>query len=132
MSDFFVFSQLLKFAAVGASNTIITFGICQLLLQFNLHYVLSYTIGFIAGMVNSFLLNKRFVFKLSNNSKKENIITFIKMCICYSAIGIGLGNFLLVLLVSKKMLSEFLAPIAVIIITLPINFTLNKYWSFKN
>ena len=42
-----------------------------------------------------------------------------------------LNSILLWLLIDELRLSEYIAPLIILMITVPTNFVLNKYWSFK-
>src|SRR5690242_16141519 len=56
--------QFVKFGIVGVSNTLLTFLIYTLLLKvFGVWYLLASAIGFAAGAVNGFLLNRRWTFR---------------------------------------------------------------------
>lgn len=123
------FLQFLKFCIVGFSNTLITYGIYYLFTLFGSPYVLSYSIGFIIGMVNAFYWNNRYVFRTNEN--RNIFIAFIKMTLVYSISGFFLSNLLLFVLIEKIALSKYIAPIFVLIVTIPFNFVLNKFWSFK-
>lgn len=123
------FLQFLKFCIVGFSNTLITYGIYYLSTLFGSPYVLSYSIGFIIGMVNAFYWNNRYVFRTNEN--RNVFIAFIKMTLVYSISGFFLSNLLLFVLIEKIVLSKYMAPIFVLIVTIPFNFVLNKFWSFK-
>jgi putative flippase GtrA len=72
--------EFFRFALIGVINTLIDFGILNLLLYFyhvapaeTLKYTLLKSISFIAAVTNSFLFNKYWVFKHSDssNNKKE-------------------------------------------------------------
>lgn len=54
------------------------------------------------------------------------------MVIVYSSTGILFSNVLLFFLVDKLGLSKYIAPIFVLLVTIPLNFFLNKFWSFKS
>lgn len=56
----------------------------------------------------------------------------IKTYISYSFIGLFLNSILLVLWVKLVNVSEFVAPIFNLIISVPINFLINKFWAFRS
>src|SRR2546426_4921901 len=59
-----VLVQFIKFGIVGISNTLLTFAVYTLLLKvFGVWYLAASAIGFGAGTVNSFLLNRRWTFR---------------------------------------------------------------------
>src|SRR5262249_61017724 len=58
-----VLVQFLKFGIVGVSNTLLTFAVYTLLLKVaGMWYLAASAIGFTAGAVNGFLLNRRWTF----------------------------------------------------------------------
>ena len=57
------FWQFIKFGMVGASNTLISLVIYYIGLYLNVHYVLSNVLGFIAGTLNAYYWNNKYVFK---------------------------------------------------------------------
>ncbi len=121
--------QFLKFSLVGLSNTIITYCVYCVLIALGMQYIFSYIVGFLAGMINSFIFNNKYVFPTAN--KNNQIETFAKMVIVYFFIGIILGNIILYGLVEKLYFSKYLAPIIVLFFTTPLNFIFNKYWAFN-
>lgn len=124
--------QFIKFGIVGLSNTIISYGVYVLLTYIGFQYVLSNVIGFIVSVLNSFYWNNKYVFKKSNNQERNILFALIKTFIAYSTTGLFLNSIMLVLLVEKLDISKYIAPIFVLIVTIPLNFVINKYWSFRN
>lgn len=123
-----IIQQFILFAMVGVSNTVVLL-ICYYLVLFTAgaeHYLLGQTLGYIAGILNSFFWNSRYVFSEKKHHAK---IAFLKMCICYGLtyflqIGILYGS------VEWLSISESIAPVIAIIITTPINYVLNKLFAF--
>ena len=76
--------QLLKYGVVGVLNTVVTFGviyICKSLLGWNI-YVCN-VLGYIAGLVNSFMLNRNWTFA-SHGSYLPQIVKFgVGFAVCY-------------------------------------------------
>lgn len=124
----FVWEQFIKFALVGCSNAVVTlivYNIMVLLFGAGI-YLYAQTIGYIAGIVNSFFWNSRFVF---NSGEQKSANAFVKMCLCYG-ITYFLQMGLLYVFVERCGLSAFLSPVLAILITTPVNFILNKIWAF--
>lgn len=78
--------QLVKYALVGVMNTLITLMIifiCKSILGIN-PYV-SNAIGYIAGLINSFLWNRTWVFHAKDGKMHRQALLFIiGFCLCYS------------------------------------------------
>jgi putative flippase GtrA len=114
---------------VGLSNTVIGYTVYILLVTFGVYYIMANIISFFAGIINSFFWNSKFVFK--KTGKKGMYISFIKAAISYAFTGILLANFLLYFSVEILEISKYLAPLVSLIITVPSNFFLNKFWVFR-
>lgn len=75
------FIQLLRYTIVGGIAYIVDFGLLFLLTEYaGLHYLLSATISFIAGLVVNYLISREWVFgssKLSNQWAEFAIYAFI-------------------------------------------------------
>lgn len=127
--EWVVWQQFIKFALVGCSNTVIVLIVyyAVVLILGEKFYILGQSLGYVAGIANSYFLNSRFVF----HAKAVNNQSFIKMCICY-----GMTYFLQIALLYLQVdvlhLSKFVAPIVAILITTPVNFFLNKIFAFHN
>lgn len=78
--------QLAKYGVVGASNSLITLMVifvCNDILGMNLY--VSNIIGYVLGLINSFIWNKKWVFKTKNPKiKREMLLFLIGFGICYS------------------------------------------------
>lgn len=119
--------QLVQFGIVGCSNTIISLAIYYGLIAININYILAYSIGFIVSVLNSYYWNNKYVFKNKKNNVKSKILK------SYVAYGITflLSNILLFLQIDIFNISELVAPLISLCVTIPLNFLLNKYWTFK-
>jgi putative flippase GtrA len=77
--------QFIKFLAVGVLNTLITLvviALCKSVLHLN-PYV-SNLIGYIAGLINSFIWNKTWVFRSSGKVTREALSFILGWGICYA------------------------------------------------
>jgi putative flippase GtrA len=119
--------QLIKFGVVGFSNALICLGVYYLLVFISVHYTIAYIIAFLASVYNAYFWNSRYVFI---RSSKSEVMTFTKTFITYSG-TLLLGVGLLFLMVNTLRISQFIAPLINLSITIPLNFLLNKYWVFK-
>ncbi len=124
--------QFIGFGFVGASNTLISYAVYAVLVKCGVHYIAASVIGFVISVLNSFFWNNRYIFKIPQGKKRPLLPSFIKTFLSYSATGLLLANALLYLWVDVLDISEYLAPIINLLITIPLNFLLNKLWAFKN
>ena len=88
-------------------------------------------IAFIISVLNSFFWNNKYVFKKGNDEKRNIFHSLIKTYISYSFTGLLLQNILLFIFVDILHTSKYIAPFYGLIITIPLNFILNKLWAFK-
>lgn len=77
--------QLTKYAIVGVMNTLLTLVVifvCKSLLGVN-EYV-SNAIGYVAGLVNSFLWNRKWVFHSDGHLSRQAIKFLVGFALCYA------------------------------------------------
>lgn len=77
-------TQFLKYGMVGAINTLLTLGVifvCKSWL--GIHPMVSNAIGYVAGVVNSFMWNKTWVFRSRNGYTREAIKFLVGFGLCY-------------------------------------------------
>jgi len=126
--------QFIKFGVVGVSNTFVHLAIYYLLLFLNVNYIIANSLGFIISVLNAYFWNNKFVFnkKKENNEKdtvKQTLKKLAKVYASYTFTFI-LSNILIYVWVDLLHISDKIAPIINSIITIPINFLMNKLWAF--
>ena len=124
---FATFKQFIKFGLVGVSNTLISLGTYYLLYFLGINYLIANTVGFIVSVLNSYYWNNKYVFKKTQNGHLKPLI---KTFLSYGSTFL-LSTFLLFVMVQWLGISEVLAPIISLVITIPLNFLMNKFWAFK-
>ena len=139
-NDFYqTFIQFVKFGIVGVSNTVISYVLYLLsLLIFkkfeymrSMDYLIAQLISFLLSVLWSFYWNNKMVF-ITPKGKKRNIgKALLKTYISYSFTGLFLNSILLVLWVQVCGISEYIAPIINLFVSVPLNFIINKFWAFK-
>ena len=120
--------QFVKFCIVGISNTLLTAIIIWILLK-QLHYsdYLSNITGYVVGVINSFVWNRKFTFE-SNSRVSDTIYKFIWIfVICYL---FQLGN--LYFLLHFTNIDAYMSQILSIGVYTILNFGLNKFYTFKS
>lgn len=123
--------QFVKFCVVGLTNTIIGYVVYSICIYFGMHYLLANVVGFIVSVVNAFYWSNKYVFIKGSFEYRNIYASFFKTVLSYASTGIVLNSILLWLLIDRMHISEYVAPIIILIITVPTNFIMNKYWSFK-
>lgn len=131
--------QFIKFGIVGISNTVIFYTIYILSLKIfeqlgifiKYDYFIASIIAFILSVLWSFYWNNRFTFKEESGQKRLQGHALVKTYISYSITGVFLNNFLLYAWVNLFGISKDIAPLISLMITIPLNFILNKMWAFR-
>jgi len=131
--------QFVKFGIVGLSNTVIAYLIYSgLLILFekmrwfpNADYLIASVISFVLSVLWSFYWNSRKVFVVKEGEERKLLPALIKTFISYSFTGLILSNILLVIWVKVFGISKFIAPLINLVVTIPLNFIINKFWAFK-
>lgn len=131
--------QFIKFGLVGVSNTIIGYLIYALSLKgmrlLNLWpsydiYIAQF-IMFVLSVAWSYFWNNRFVFKGNVKTKKDIVISLLKTYATYAFTSLFLSEVLLMFWVRIAGINEYIAPVLNLVITVPLNFLLQKHWAFK-
>ena len=133
------FMQFIKFGIVGVSNTLISYilYVVSLLIFQKLNwfgkvdYLVAQMIAFILSVLWSFYWNNKMVFVKEEGQQRNLWKALVKTYISYSFTGLFLNSALLVLWVDMLHISEFVAPIINLLISVPLNFIINKFWAFK-
>lgn len=132
--------QFVKFGIVGVSNTVISYvlytGSLLLMRQFHIFegidYLLAQIVAFVLSVLWSFYWNNKMVFVLEDGKKRSIWKALLKTYVSYSFTGLFLNSILLILWVQVFHISEFIAPIINLLVSVPINFLINKFWAFKS
>lgn len=148
--------QFIKFGMVGAFNTVLNYAIynfCYYVLNSGVH--IANIAGFVITVFTAFLLQSRFVFRQDENAEKRVWWkVLIKTYISYSFTGLFLTELLILLWINVINLSQYLGgmckwlagfglkfeqqdlaaslvPLLNMVITIPVNFIINKFWAYR-
>ena len=109
-----------RFVIFGGVNTIASYAVYVLFLHI-VRYEAAYTISYIAGIGLSYYLNARFVF-----GERLRLARALQYPIVYAAqYVLGLG--VMYAAVEIAGLSQYVAPIAVVLLSLPVTYLLSKF-----
>ncbi len=117
--------EFLRFLLSGGFNFVVTYILYLILIEI-IPYKISYSISFIVGVVLAYYLNCKFVFR-----SKKQLSTFALFPLVY-LIQYVLGLVVISLWVQLFGFNKAFAPIAAIIITIPITFILSRKVLTKN
>ena len=123
--------EFIRFGVVGLSNTAISMGIYYLFFFLDPDlYMVGSVLGTVLSIANAFFWNNRFVFKTNTRDLKNTIMRLGKTYISYGGTSL-LSTGLLWAEVEVFHLSKVVAPIVNLLITIPLNFIINKFWTFR-
>lgn len=147
--------QFIKFGIVGLSNTLISQIVYMVLIALGAHYIAASVAAFIISVLNAFFWQNKFVFKADEN-KEQRVWwkVLLKTYAAYAFTGLLLNNLLLIMWIEVIKIEQFtqpltdlvnglginisntdmavdLAPILNIVVNVPINFVINKFWAYK-
>ena len=128
--------QVFLFALVGCSSALVNLGVynlvlwglraCEVFPDFD--FLIAQFFGFVISVAWAFFFNRRYVFRAPGAPWKESLI---KVYITYSLTGIGLSSLLSLLWVHIFRFPKEIVTILNDTLCFPVNFLLNKYWSFR-
>ena len=130
------FKEFLQFGLVGVSNTIISYLLYVVTLLLvsksgvKFDYIIANIVSWLLRVLRSFYWKNKFVFKKEEGEKRNIWAALFKTYVSYGFTGLILNNILSVLCVSVLHISKMLAPIINLVISIPINFFMNKLWAF--
>lgn len=125
-----LFWQFFKFGLVGLSNTAVSMAVYYLFLWMDQDlYMLGSVLGTILSIANAFVWNDIFVFSGNARDFKSVIKRLGKTYISYGGTSL-LSNVMLWVEVTVFSVSKEVAPIVNLIVTIPLNFVINKLWTF--
>ncbi len=128
--------QVALFALVGFSSALVNLGIYNLVLWLlqtwglfsGFDFLVAQFFGFVISVGWAFFFNRRYVFRTPGAPWKESLF---KVYIAYSLTGIGLSSLLSMLWVYVLDIPKEVLSILNDVLCFPVNFLLNKYWSFR-
>lgn len=119
--------QFFKFGIVGFFNSCFGLGIYYIFLWLGCHYLTANIASWIFSVFNAFYWNNKYVFKGDVFWWKALVKTYISYGISFVS-----GTCFLYALIEWCGKSELIAPIYMLLLTAPMNFLLNKFWTFKS
>ncbi|MDR0431281.1 MAG: GtrA family protein [Tannerellaceae bacterium] len=119
--------QAIRYGFVGLTNTIITAVVIWVMTKpFGCSPILSNITGYVAGLLNSFILNKQWTFENTDRWTGSALRFVISFGVCYL---LQLG--VLIYLDKNFSIDPFYNQLAAMVFYTVINFLLNKFYTFK-
>ena len=123
--------QAVKFGLVGGMNTLVDLSVYALLVHLtgllSGQLVLAKAISYSAGIVNSFIWNRRWTFR-SNADPKRTLIPFFAV----NTIALGINSLVMHLCLTTLKLPEIISVLLATATTLVWNFLTSKYLVFRS
>jgi len=120
--------QFIKFSIVGLINTGIHYTVFLLFYRIvSINYLIASVMGYCCGLLNSYLMNRKWTFNSGAVDKKNEFFKFIAVNV--TALGINVAS--LRLLVESLGIKPEISQLASIGLSLIVNFIGNKYWTFR-
>ncbi|MGC9930811.1 GtrA family protein [Priestia aryabhattai] len=110
--------SFIKFALVGVVNTLIDFVVYALLTTIGVNYILAQWLSYSAGILNSYVMNRKWTFKKKEKSSKREVISFVVV----NLITLSLTSFLLTVLYNKWGIPLLISKLLITIVSVGINF----------
>lgn len=119
--------QWLRFATVGAANTVLSWCLYASLERVGVHYLVASTLAFTAGAVNSYALNRRWTFQSRRRAAPEALRFGVVQCA-----GLSLDIALLYVLVDVAGIDHLIAQAFVFPVASATTFVLSRHWAFAD
>ena len=124
--------QFVKFGLVGLLNTLVSWSIYYLTLWIHEDlYMFGSFAGTALGIANAFFWNDRFVFKGAETDRNTKLKRLGKTYVSYGGTSL-LSMGLLWIEVECFGVAKFFAPIINLLVTVPLNYLINKFWTFHD
>ncbi|KOA20690.1 GtrA-like protein [Clostridium homopropionicum DSM 5847] len=118
----------IKFCLVGGTNTLLTLATFYILnTVLGINYILSSILGYCVGMVNSYILNKRWTFY---DSEKIIFNQFIKF-VTVNLMSLSINLLVMYTLSGKLHLNAMIAQIVATGFSIISNYIGSKLWVFR-
>jgi putative flippase GtrA len=118
--------QLIKYSIIGIFNTLIGLGVIYIAYNtLKLNYIISNVIGYLFGLINSFIWNRKWTFH-SSKSKLNSVMPFLTVFIISY-----IGNIVCVIIsIDYLKIDPNIAQLFGVIGYSTLNFLLNKFYTF--
>lgn len=120
-------TQLLRFCIVGFANMTVDFAVFFVLTYYGMRYLPAQVLSYSAGVVNSFILNRTWTFRLTSRPQMAEIVKFC--CLNGASLGVSTG----ILFIAQDMfqLNLWLGKLAATAGGVAVNFIGSRCWVFR-
>ncbi len=124
--------QVIRFAVVGLVNTAVYLMVFWTVVYLSESlYQLGNILGFLVSVLCAWYLSRNFVFFETKQSGIDNALkTLLRSYLSYGVTTL-LAALFLYILIELMSVDTYLAPLLTLLVTVPANFLLNKFWTFS-
>lgn len=116
---------IVKYGLVGVGNTLLTFLVFEGLLLCGAGAFAANLAGYAAGFVNSFVWNRRWVFRATGGSRRRQAVLFaLGAALCYGVQCLAFAFFL-------RLANAHLAQIGGMVVYTALNYVYNRLVAFR-
>lgn len=121
------FRHLILYGLIGSSSALIDFLLFTLLTEvFGVYYLVANCISVTCGLTNSFILNRKYNFKVTDKTFKRAVMFFmVGYC------GLALNSTLLYVFINYALLAKPVAKLCAMVIEVLLQFTINSLVTFR-
>lgn len=120
--------KLVKFGITGVMNTAVDFLVYTLLVSFfSVGLYLSQIISYSCGMLNSYIVNRKWTFSTQNGFFSQELLRFILLNLSMMLLGMGI----IYLCTQKLLLHRLAAKLISTLLVLAVNFLISNFWVFR-
>lgn len=120
------YQQLLRYGIIGATCAGIDFACYSILVLCGINMFVANIVGVNVGILLSFYLNRKYNFKVTDNTLRRFLIFY-----AVGLTGLGASSLILYLTVDLWNFNEFYSKLFSIVIVALLQFCLNKFITFK-
>lgn len=121
--------KLVKFGITGVMNTAVDFLVYTLLVSFfSMGLYVSQIISYSCGMLNSYVVNRKWTFSTKNGFFSGELVRFIVLNLSMMLLGMGI----IYVCTQKLMFHKLVAKLISTLLVLIINFLISNFWVFRS
>lgn len=121
------FRNLILYGIIGCSSALLDFLIFTLLTEvLSVHYLIANCISVSCGLTNSFILNRKYNFKVTDKTLKRAVMFFV-----VGYCGLALNSTLLYVFINYVHLATPIAKLGAMVIEVLLQFIVNSLVTFR-
>lgn len=120
-------TQLLRFCMVGFANMTVDFAVFFVLTYYGMLYLPAQALSYSAGVVNSFVLNRSWTFRLTS---RPQVAEAVKFC-CLNGVSLAVSAGILFIARDTYQLNLWLGKLAATAGGVAVNFLGSRFWVFS-